>query len=65
VASADRRAISAPPEWHYIAPGKPQENVFIESFNGRLRDEQLNETLFGSLAHAPVALAERHHVGGP
>jgi len=31
--------------WHYIAPGKPQQNGFIESFNGRLRDELLNETL--------------------
>ena len=39
-------------EWHYIAPGKPQQNAFIESFNGRLRDELLNETLFSSLAHA-------------
>ena len=39
-------------EWHYIAPGKPQQNAFIESFNGRLRDELLNETLFASLAHA-------------
>jgi putative transposase len=29
-------------EWHYIAPGKPQQNAFIESFNGRLRDELLN-----------------------
>jgi putative transposase len=28
--------------WHYIAPGKPQQNAFIESFNGRLRDELLN-----------------------
>ena len=44
-------------EWHYIAPGKPQQNAFIESFNGRLRDELLNETLFHSLAHARVALA--------
>jgi hypothetical protein len=26
-------------EWHYIAPGKPQQNGFVESFNGRLRDE--------------------------
>ena len=33
-------------EWHYIAPGKPTQNAFIESFNGRLRDELLNETLF-------------------
>ena len=30
--------------WHYTAPGKPQQNGFIESFNGRLRDELLNET---------------------
>jgi len=42
--------------WHYIAPGKPTQNAFIESFNGRLRDELLNETLFASLAHARVAL---------
>ena len=44
-------------EWHYIAPGKPTQNAFIESFNGRLRDELLNETLFISLAHARAALA--------
>src|SRR4029079_898627 len=44
-------------EWHYIAPGKPQQNAFIESFNGRLRDELLNETLFTSLNHARLALA--------
>jgi len=43
-------------EWHYIAPGKPMQNGFIESFNGRLRDEFLNETLFTSLAQARVAL---------
>ena len=29
--------------WHYIAPGKPQQNGYNESFNGRLRDELLNE----------------------
>jgi putative transposase len=29
-------------EWHYIAAGKPQQNGFVESFNGRLRDEFLN-----------------------
>jgi len=45
-------------EWHYIAPGKPTQNAFIESFNGRLRDELLNETLFTSLAHAREALAD-------
>ena len=37
--------------------GKPQQNAFIESFNGRLRDELLNETLFRSLPHARAALA--------
>lgn len=35
-------------EWHYIAPGKPMQNGFVESFNGRLRDECLNEHLFVS-----------------
>ena len=44
-------------QWHYIAPGKPMQNGFIESFNGRLRDELLNETLFSSLVQAKVALA--------
>lgn len=43
-------------EWHYIAPGKPMQNGFIESFNGRLRDELLNETLFSSLAQARATL---------
>lgn len=43
-------------KWHYIAPGKPQQNAFIESFNGKLRDECLNETLFGSLTDAREAL---------
>lgn len=39
-------------EWHYIQPGKPTQNAFIESFNGRLRDELLNEEVFMSLADA-------------
>ena len=43
-------------DWHYIAPGKPQQNGFIESFNGKLRDECLNETLFGSLREARETL---------
>ena len=51
--SQDRRV-----GWHYIAPGKPTQNAFVESFNGRLRDELLNETLFNSLAHAREALAD-------
>jgi putative transposase len=43
--------------WHYIAPGKPQQNAFAESFIGRLRDECLNETVFTSLRHARAVLA--------
>lgn len=39
-------------DWHYIAPGKPTQNAFAESFNGRLRDECLNEHWFESLADA-------------
>ena len=45
-------------EWHYIAPGKPTQNAFIESFNGRLRDEFLNETMFSSLHDARDGLEE-------
>ena len=45
-------------DWHYIEPGKPQQNPFAESFNGKLRDEFLNETVFSSLAEARVLLAE-------
>jgi putative transposase len=45
-------------EWHYIAPGKPMQNGFVESFNGRLRDELLNETIFRGLAHAREVLAD-------
>ncbi len=48
-------------EWHYIAPGKPQQNAFVESFIGRLRDECLNETLFSSLAQARSVLAAWRH----
>jgi putative transposase len=44
--------------WHYIAPGKPTQNAFIESFNGRLRDELLNEEIFRSLDHARQALSD-------
>jgi transposase InsO family protein len=35
-----------------IEPGKPNQNAYVESFNGRLRDECLNEHLFTSLLHA-------------
>lgn len=45
-------------DWHYIDPGKPIQNAFVESFNGRLRDEFLNETLFTSLGQAKTALED-------
>ena len=44
--------------WHYIAAGKPQQNGYNDSFNGRLRDELLNETLFRSLHHARAVLED-------
>ena len=56
-------------DWHCIAPGKPTQNGYVERFNGRMRDEFLNETLFTSLAQAREAVgawaddynAERPH----
>ncbi len=47
--------------WHYIAPGKPTQNAFIESFNGKLRDEKLNETLFTTLHQVRVELSQWKH----
>ncbi len=44
-------------EWHYIAPGKPTQSGFVESFNGRMRDELLNETLFFTVRQARSILA--------
>ena len=52
---------SAGVSWHYIAPGKPQQNGFAESFNGKLRDELLNEEVFDSLGHAKRALSLWRH----
>jgi len=48
-------------EWHYIAPGKPMQNGFLESFNGRLRDELLNETLFSTLGDAREKIRAWQH----
>lgn len=44
-------------DWHYTAPGKPTQNAIVESFNRRMRDELLNETLFTSLDHAHEKIA--------
>jgi transposase InsO family protein len=46
-------------DWHFIAPGKSMQNGFIESFNGRMCDELLNETLFFDLDDARVKIANR------
>jgi len=43
--------------WHYIQPGRPMENGYVESFNGRFRDECLNENWFCSLAEARAIIA--------
>ncbi len=44
-------------DWHLIAPGKPMQNGFVEGFNGRMRDELLNETLFFDLDDARAKIA--------
>ena len=42
--------------WQYIQPGKPMQNGYIESFNGKLRDECLNENWFLSLQQAKLLI---------
>jgi len=44
-----------------IEPGKPMQNAYIESFNGRFRDECLNEHWFTSLAHAQAIIEAWRH----
>lgn len=44
-------------EWHCIAPGKPMQNGYVESFDGRMRNEPLSDTLFMSIAHTRVEIA--------
>lgn len=58
----------------FIEPGKPNQNAYVESFNGRLRDECLNEHWFTSLAHARAVIEDwrqdyneqrpKKHLGG-
>lgn len=45
-------------DWHYIEPGKPMQNGAVESFNGKVRDEFLNQHWFMSLREVKE-LAER------
>ena len=56
MAGPDRRR----PAYHRARQADPR-HAFIESFNGRLRDECLNEEVFGSLAHARRVLARWRH----
>ena len=48
----DTWAYSAKVQLSFIRPGKPNENAYIESFNGKFRDECLNEHWFLTMAHA-------------
>lgn len=55
--SADGRAMLIWPHQHHVTlrliePGKPNQNAYLESFNGRFRDECLNEHWFLNLEHA-------------
>jgi transposase InsO family protein len=45
-------------EWHYIGPGKPMQNGFVESLNSRFRDECLNEQMFRNLPTARRLIEE-------
>ena len=55
----DQWAYQAAVELHFIQPGKPVQNTFIESFNGKFRDEGLNASWFVSLADACRAIRHR------
>ena len=43
-------------EWHYIAPDKPMQNGFVESFNGYMREELRNETMLRNMPHARAVI---------
>ena len=47
-------------ELHFIEPGKPNQNAFVESFNGRFRDECLNEHWFVGSANAEEKIGAWH-----
>jgi putative transposase len=56
----DQRAFVHGVELRLIQPGKPTQNGFIESFNGRSRDECLNEHWFSDVSHARKTISEWH-----
>ena len=49
-------------EWHYIVPGKPMQNGFVESVKGSFRNECLNEILFSSLTQARTEITARKRI---
>ena len=53
----DRWAYERGVRIHFIRPGKPVENAYVESFNGRFRDECLNQSWFPSMHHARALIA--------
>jgi len=58
IAAVDQWAYEQGLDWHTIQPGRPMENGYVESFNGRFRDECLNENWFTDLADAREKIAE-------
>jgi integrase-like protein len=48
-------------ELHFIDPGKPIQSAFVESFNGKLRDECLNEHAFSSIDEARRLISAWHY----
>jgi putative transposase len=57
----DRWAYQRGVRLHFIRPGKPTDNAFIESFNGKLRDECLNANWFDTLEQARQIIYEWWH----
>ena len=53
----DRWAYGKTVDLKLIAAGKPTQNAYIESFNGKFRDECLNDHYFSNLAHARAVIA--------
>jgi hypothetical protein len=56
--AVDRWAYEQGLEWHTIQPGRPMENGYVESFNGRFHDKCLNENWFRDLADARAKSAQ-------
>jgi transposase InsO family protein len=48
----------------FIAPGSPWQNGFVESFNGKLRDDLLNREWFRTRAEAKVLIEHRQQLAG-